>query len=129
MNSRLITLAAIALISSAISAAAVAQAPGEAKAPAAVERADLPVNPTPSVTQIPRFDSRSTASSVANSRMSPAEIRQARALYRSQQRVARLEHNLWMGVEPLRPNWNSVPMMSSRYTNQRVYIPVYVYGR
>ena len=129
MNSRLITLAAIALISSALSAAAVAQAPDEAKAPAAVERADLSVNPTPSATQIPRFDSRSTASSVVNSRMSPAEIRQARALYRSQQRVARLEYNLWMGVEPLRPNWNSVPMMSSRYTSQRIYVPVYVYGR
>lgn len=59
-----------------------------------------------------------------------AEIRQARALYRSQQRIARLEHNLWMGYEPLRPNWNAVPMMSSRYNYRRtIYVPVYVRPR
>lgn len=68
-------------------------------------------------------------SNVRASQMSAAEIRQARALYRSQQRVARLEYNLWMGYEPLRPNWNSVPMMSSRYTHRRLYVPVYVRTR
>jgi hypothetical protein len=65
-------------------------------------------------------------SDVRKSRMSVAELRQARALHRSNQRVARLEYNLWMGHEPLRPNWNSIPMMSSRYTPRRVYVPVYV---
>ena len=71
---------------------------------------------------------KSTASSsdVRKSRMSVAELRQARALYRANQRVARLEHNLWMRYEPLRPNWNSVPMMSSRYTNRQLYVPVYI---
>ena len=59
--------------------------------------------------------------------MSAAELRQARALYRSRQRIARLENNLWMGYEPLRPQWNSVPMMSSRYSSRRtIYVPVYV---
>jgi hypothetical protein len=73
-------------------------------------------------------DRKSTVSNsdVRRSRMSVAELRQARALYRSNQRVARLEYNLWMGYEPLRPNWNSVPMMSSRYTHRRLYVPVYV---
>ena len=68
-------------------------------------------------------------SSVEQSRLSVAELRQARALYRSNQRVARLEYNLWMGYEPLRPNWNAVPMMSSRYSNRKLYVPVYVWAR
>ena len=68
-------------------------------------------------------------SNVRTSQMSVSELRQARALYRAQQRTARLEYNLWMGYEPLRPNWNSVPMMSSRYTNRRIYVPAYVYAR
>ena len=67
--------------------------------------------------------------SVKRSRMSVAELRQARALYRANQRVARFEYNLWIGHEPLRPNWNAVPMMSSRYGNHRFYVPVYVYSR
>jgi hypothetical protein len=61
--------------------------------------------------------------------MSVSEIRQARAMYRANQRVARLEHNLWMGYEPLRPNWSSTPMMSSRYAPRRVYVPIYIRSR
>ncbi|WP_182867239.1 hypothetical protein [Stieleria mannarensis] len=57
-----------------------------------------------------------------------AEIRQARAQYRSQQRMERMERNLWAGYEPLRPNWNSIPMMSSRYPYRNtVVVPLYVY--
>ncbi len=77
----------------------------------------------------PRLQASSSTSDVRSSRMSTAELRQARALYRAQQRVARLEYNLWMGYEPLRPNWNAVPMMSSRYTHRRLYVPVYVHTR
>lgn len=56
------------------------------------------------------------------------ELRQARALYRQRQRLERLERNLWAGYEPLRPNWNSIPMMSSRYpTRNTVVVPVYIY--
>ena len=62
--------------------------------------------------------------------LSAKRIRQARALYRSQQRDARIEHNLWMGYEPLRPNWSAVPMTSSRYDYRRtIYVPVYYYRR
>ena len=35
-----------------------------------------------------------------------AQLRQQRALYRANQRMARMEYNLWMGREPLRPAWN-----------------------
>ncbi|MEM0925359.1 MAG: hypothetical protein AAGJ83_04925 [Planctomycetota bacterium] len=59
-----------------------------------------------------------------------AEIRQARAQYRSQQRIARMERNLWAGYEPLRPNWNSIPMMSSRYASRHtIVVPIYVFSR
>ncbi|PAY17291.1 hypothetical protein CKO51_21910 [Rhodopirellula sp. SM50] len=59
-----------------------------------------------------------------------AELRQARAQFRSQQRMERMERNLWAGYEPLRPNWNSIPMMSSRYPyRQTVVVPLYVYPR
>jgi hypothetical protein len=80
----------------------------------------------PTAAAAPRFTRQPSDSSVRSSRMSTAELRQARALYRAQQRTARLEYNLWMGYEPLRPNWNAVPMMSSRYSNRRIYVPMYV---
>ena len=63
-------------------------------------------------------------------KMTASEIRQARALHRSQQRDARIEHNLWIGYEPLRPNWNALPMMSSPYAYKRtIYVPVYIRTR
>lgn len=74
--------------------------------------------------------SPTSASDVRASQMTASEIRQARALYRSRQRVARLESNLWMGYEPLRPSWNAIPMTSSRYAPRRTYyVPVYYYNR
>jgi len=59
--------------------------------------------------------------------MTPAEMRMARAIYRKEQRIARLEYRAWNGYEPLRPNWNASPMTSSRYGRSVVYVPVYVY--
>jgi hypothetical protein len=81
--------------------------------------------------RIPLFDSlvRPRQSNVKESKMSISELRQARALYRANQRVARLEYNLWMRREPLRPNWSAVPMMNSRYSNRRVYVPIYIRTR
>ena len=57
------------------------------------------------------------------------ELRIARAQYRDRQRVARMEYNLWIGHEPLRPRFNAIPMMSSRYPTPRIYIPVYIQPR
>ena len=55
------------------------------------------------------------------------ELRQARALYRSQQRIKRLEYYQWMRFEPLRPNWNTTPAMTSPYPwRQTIYVPVYI---
>ena len=60
-------------------------------------------------------------------RMSAAELRQARALYQSEQRIRRLEAYKWMGYEPLRPNWASIPAMTSPYPwRQTIYVPVYI---
>ncbi len=97
---------------------------------AQVEPVPAPATAIESVPQPPQFERNTTSESdVSRSKMSVAELRQARALYRAQQRVARLEYNLWMGYEPLRPNWNPVPMTSSRYGNRRVYVPVFVHTR
>ena len=82
--------------------------------------------PTTAPAVTPRLSRQPSDSSVRSSRMSTAELRQARALHRARQRTARLEYNLWMGYEPLRPNWNAVPMMTSRYSNRRIYVPMYV---
>ncbi|MEM1070460.1 MAG: hypothetical protein AAGG48_18455 [Planctomycetota bacterium] len=60
------------------------------------------------------------------SKMSVAELRQQRGLYKANQRMARIQYNLWIGHEPLRPRFNSVPMMSSRYQFRRLYVPVYI---
>lgn len=120
MKTRLIVLAAaVVLVSPLWRGTAFAQQPrGQDSASASAAAAK----------SIPSFAGPSS-SSVRNSPMTTAELRQARALYRAQQRVARLEYNLWMGHEPLRPSWNAVPMMSSRYAPRQVYIPVYVYPR
>jgi hypothetical protein len=85
------------------------------------------VPPTKSIVQL--FETDSSSDVRVKSGPSVAELRQARGLYRARQRMARLEYNLWMGHEPLRPSWNSVPMMSSRYTSRRIYVPVYVHTR
>jgi hypothetical protein len=77
------------------------------------------------------FDNKEPASlnEPRNSRMSVAELRQARALLKSDQRRARMEHNAWIGREPLRPNWSTVPMMRSHYERPTLYLPVYYYRR
>jgi hypothetical protein len=62
----------------------------------------------------------------AMDKRSAKEIRQDQALYRSRQRMMRHEHNLWMGYEPTRPQWNHLPTMSSRYPRPTIYVPVYV---
>lgn len=55
------------------------------------------------------------------------QLRQARALYRSQQRIQRLEMYKWLGHEPLRPSWVTIPSMTSRYGTRTIYVPVYIH--
>ena len=72
-------------------------------------------------------DSIPSSSDQSAGQPTAAEIRQARAQYRSQQRLERMERNLWAGYEPLRPNWNAIPMMSTRYPSRNtIYVPIYV---
>lgn len=76
------------------------------------------------------IDSVPSSSDLSVSKPTVMELRQARAQYRQQQRLERMERNLWSGYEPLRPNWNSIPMMSSRYPDRHtVVVPVYFYAR
>ncbi len=58
-----------------------------------------------------------------------AELRQQRALYRANQRMARMEYNQWMGHEPLRPGWSPMPMMNSRYAPPTIVVPVFINPR
>ncbi len=70
--------------------------------------------------------SRSSSGSESQAFPSAAELRQARALYRSRQRLERIERNAWLGHDPLRPTVSAVPMMTSRYGARRViYVPMF----
>jgi hypothetical protein len=84
----------------------------------------------PMMPQAQLVDSIPSSSDVSASFPTAAELRQARAQYRTQQRIERLERNLWTGHEPLRPSWNAIPMMSSRYRyRSTIVVPVYYYPR
>lgn len=50
-----------------------------------------------------------------------AELRQARALEKHRQRVARMEANAWAGYSPLRPTVSANPFMQPRHTVVRPY--------
>jgi hypothetical protein len=69
----------------------------------------------------------SSLTKLRRSRMSVAELRQARALLKSDQRRARMERNAWAGHEPLRPGFNTTPMTRSRYEQRTIYMPVFWY--
>lgn len=86
--------------------------------------------PVANPSRIQLVESIPSSSHVSAGRPTVAQLRQARAQYRTQQRIQRMERNLWAGYEPLRPNWNAVPMMSSRYPyRNRILVPYYVYPR
>ena len=78
---------------------------------------DMPDNEPTVLDRSPSASSGATVGSMT--------LRQQRAIYRDMQRVRRIETQAWMGVHPLRPRWNSVPTMSSRYAPPTIYIPVY----
>lgn len=50
-----------------------------------------------------------------------AELRQARALEKHRQRVARMEANAWAGYSPLRPTVSANPFMQPRQSLVRPY--------
>ena len=98
----------------------------------AIARADDDNKPTVDAKEIASIFDKSEPASLsgkANSRMSVAELRQARALLKADQRRARLEHNAWIGYQPLRPSWSTVPMMRSHYERPTLYLPVYYFRR
>ncbi len=93
------------------------------KAPATVDR----VQATP-----PEIFFDSPAPSYSDRKISKekiAELRKQRALYRANQRMARMEYQQWMGHDPLRPRWTSIPMMNSRYAPPTILVPVFINPR
>ncbi|TWU55050.1 hypothetical protein [Rubripirellula reticaptiva] len=98
--------------------------PSDASKPASIDRIKL-------YDSLEKPSDRNERSLPSSAQLSASEIRQARALHRADQRAARLDYNLWMGVNPLRPDWNAVPMTHSNYNyiQRRVYVPFYVHAR
>ena len=99
------------------------------------EEVVMPIS-TPTVVSVPALEPRvyfdAPAASQSDRRISKekvTQLRQQRALYRANQRMARMEYNLWMGHQPLRPDWNPMPMMSSRYAPPTIVVPIFVNPR
>jgi hypothetical protein len=92
---------------------------------------DVPTADRVQTAQTPIFFDAPAASQsdIRISKDKVAELRQARALYRANQRMARMEYNLWMGHQPLRPRWSPMPMMNSRYAPPTIIVPVFVNPR
>ena len=53
------------------------------------------------------------------------ELRRQRAAKLARLRAMRLQQQLRSGYSPLRPRWNAIPMMKSRYSRPVIYVPVY----
>ena len=53
------------------------------------------------------------------------ELRRQRAAKLARLRAMRLQQQLRSGYSPLRPSWNAIPMMKSRYSRPVIYVPVY----
>ncbi len=122
----IVLLAATLLVGSAT-----AQEPAEN-----AEKAGLPPATVEPMERVIVFDSSAESSpsdlrpAAESSKPTAADLRQARALYESEQRVKRLESHKWRGYEPLRPNWPMTPVMTSRYPARRtIYVPVYFWMR
>lgn len=130
LNNGLFGIALTAFATVALASSAAAQFPlPDTSRPDAV--AAKPSADEIDITAEPRLiDVIPSSSDLSLSQPTAAELRQARAQFRSQQRMERMERNLWAGYEPLRPNWNSIPMMSSRYPYRNTFVvPLYVYPR
>jgi len=54
-----------------------------------------------------------------------AELRRQRAAEIARLRSLKLQQQIRSGYSPLRPRWNAIPMMSSRYSRPVIYVPVY----
>lgn len=54
-----------------------------------------------------------------------SELRQRRAAELARLRSIRLQQQIRYGYSPLRPRWNAIPMMSSRYSKPVILVPIY----
>lgn len=80
---------------------------------AGLSRGDDPLGP------IQLFDDAPSAVELQRTMPTAAELRQARALERRRQRVARMEANAWAGYSPLRPTIDADPYSQLRTLHVR----------
>lgn len=76
--------------------------------------------------EVPSPSDLDAAESMDASQPSLQELRRQRAEEMARLRALRLQQQIRSGYSPLRPRWNAIPMMSSRYSRPVVYVPVYV---
>ena len=76
--------------------------------------------------EVPSPSDLDAAESMDVSQPSLQELRRQRAEEMARLRALRLQQQIRSGYSPLRPRWNAIPMMSSRYSRPVVYVPVYV---
>lgn len=76
--------------------------------------------------EVPSPSDLDAAESMDVSQPSLQELRRQRAKEMARLRALRLQQQIRSGYSPLRPRWNAIPMMSSRYSRPVVYVPVYV---
>ncbi len=76
--------------------------------------------------EVPSPSDLGAVDSMEASQPSLQELRRQRAEELARLRALRLQHQIRSGYSPLRPRWNAIPMMSSRYSRPVVYVPVYV---
>ena len=103
-NCGLLGIAFAAITTAILSGSAAAQIPlSEISSPETV--AEKPASEPNAIAIAPQLvDAIPSSSDLSGSQPTAAEMRQARAQYRAQQRMERMERNLWAGYEPLRPN-------------------------
>ncbi len=94
-----------------------------------LQKENLPGNPQQlyldSVTEASPSDVEAVIKESELARVRLRELRMQRAAEQARQRAIRLQQQLRLGYSPLRPSWNAVPMMRSRYSRPVIYIPVY----
>ena len=76
--------------------------------------------------EIPSPSDLAVAESMIAEEPSLQDLRRQRAAEIARLRALRLQQQIRSGYSPLRPRWNAIPMMSSRYTRPVVYVPIYV---
>ncbi len=96
--------------------------------PAAAATKTDPIDRIQLFDSLERTSDQDASAGAVNTYASTMHFRQARAIEKANQRLARMEYNLWIGYNPSRPQWSAIPMTQSRYAPRQFHVPIYVYG-